>query len=174
MLLVRAAQSADAPSLARIHVSAWQVGYRGIMPNDFLDTLSVSERETMWRQTLERVSGDRTILVAEDDGTVVGFAGGGPALRPPDHGVLELYVLNVDPQHWRNGAGGALLDAFVAWTLGRNARELVLWVAKENAHARAFYEHRGWFWDGAIEDNDALGAHVTEYRYRKTIDRSPL
>ncbi len=48
MLIVRAAQNADAPSLAAIHVAAWQVGYRGVMPNNFLDTLSVSERETMW------------------------------------------------------------------------------------------------------------------------------
>ena len=137
MLLVRAAQRDDAPAIGRVHVSAWRVGYRGIMPDDFLAALLASDRETLWRATFDGLTGDRVILVAEDEGIVVGFAGGGPALRPPERGVFELYVLNVDPPSWQHGVGSALLEAFVSWSVALVARELVLWVVRDNSRARA-------------------------------------
>src|SRR5262245_26888746 len=147
-MFVRLARSGDAPSIGSVHVRAWQVGYRGLAPDAYLDGLSLGERVVMWERELESPAKDRVIFVAEDEGTVVGFGGGGSALRPSEEGVFELYVLNVDPAHWGMGAGGALLTAFAAWSAERGARELVLWVAEGNARARGFYERRGLSWDG--------------------------
>jgi GNAT superfamily N-acetyltransferase len=49
------------------------------------------------------------VLVAEQDGRVVGFAVAGAAKDP--QGAGELYAINVDPDHWGTGAGRALLVA---------------------------------------------------------------
>jgi GNAT superfamily N-acetyltransferase len=168
-MIVRPARSEDAAAIASVHVRAWQVGYRGIAPDAFLDGISLGERVTMWEKTLAELPPDRVILVAEDEGTIVGFAGGGPALRPAQENVEELYALNVAPSHWGMGAGGALLQAFTEWCVARGARELVLWVAERNARARGFYERRGLSSDGALEDADVLGMHVRECRYRKSL-----
>jgi GNAT superfamily N-acetyltransferase len=168
-MIVRVATSGDAAAIALVHVRAWQVGYRGIAPDAYLDGISLGERVTMWETTLASPVADRVIFVAEDAGTVLGFGGGGPALRPPEPSVYELYVLNVEPAQWGMGAGGALLDAFVSWSLSRSASELVLWVAEANARARGFYERRGLSWDGTVEDRDVLGMRVRECRYRKAL-----
>src|SRR5215510_4746121 len=109
MVVVRPARSEDAAAIGSIHVRAWQVGYRGIAPDSYLDALSIGERVTMWDEQLAKLAVDRVVLVAEDGTTIVGFGGGGPALRPPEEGVFELYVLNVDPEEWGMGVGGALL-----------------------------------------------------------------
>ena len=172
MVVVRPARSEDAAAIGSIHVRAWQVGYRGIAPDSYLDALSIGERVTMWEEQLAKLAVDRVVLVAEDGTTIVGFGGGGPALRPPEEGVFELYVLNVDPEEWGMGAGGALLEAFTAWCRKRAARELVLWVAKDNARARGFYERRGLSWDGTIERHDVLGIEFVECRYKKALDKS--
>jgi GNAT superfamily N-acetyltransferase len=83
--------------------------------------------------------------------------------------VFELYVLNIDPPRWSRGVGSALLDAFLLWSVEVKAREVVLWVAKENARARRFYEQR-WFWDGTVEDWNHERVIVAECRYRKSMD----
>jgi len=49
---VRTAVVADAPFIARVHVRSWQVGYRGIMPDEVLDAISLEQREERWRQIL--------------------------------------------------------------------------------------------------------------------------
>jgi GNAT superfamily N-acetyltransferase len=169
MIAVRPARPEDATAIGAVHVRAWQVGYRGMMPDSYLDGLSAAERAAMWERQIPRIPSNQVLLVAEREGAIVGFGGGGPARRPIDEGLLELYLLNVDPQHWSSGAGGALLDAFTVWAAERRARDLVLWVVTDNTRARQFYERRGWAWDGSTDENDVLGVHVRECRYRKSL-----
>jgi RimJ/RimL family protein N-acetyltransferase len=167
-MLVRAARIEDAAAIGSVHVRAWQVGYRGIAPDAYLDHISLGERVTMWEGQLASLAADRVVFVAEDEGAVVGFGGGGPPLHG-EEGALQLYVLNVDPAHWGMGAGGAIVAAFTAWCVARRARELVLWVAEGNARARGFYERRGMTWDGTVEDSDVLGVRIRECRYRRPL-----
>jgi GNAT superfamily N-acetyltransferase len=119
---------------------------------------------------LAKLERNHIVLVAEVDGGVVGFAGGGPARRLPEDGIFELYALNIDPPHWSRGVGSALLDAFCVWSVTVKAREVVLWVAQENARACRFYERRGWAWDGTVEDWNHQEAIVAECRYRKSME----
>ncbi len=48
-LTVRAASSSDARAIAAVHVRAGQVAYRGLLPDELLDRLSVEDREGSWR-----------------------------------------------------------------------------------------------------------------------------
>ena len=57
---------------------AWQHGYRGMMPDDYLDGLRPDDRIEMWRDRLGHDDDLSPVLVAELDGVVAGFA----ALRP--------------------------------------------------------------------------------------------
>jgi hypothetical protein len=74
-ITVREAVQADAQALAQLHVATWQAAYRGILPAELLDGLSVGLREDFW-QGLLAGGGDETTLtlVAEEDAdAVVGF-----------------------------------------------------------------------------------------------------
>lgn len=44
---VRAAASSDVEVIAKIHVMSWQHAYAGILPSDFLVSLSVEPRARM-------------------------------------------------------------------------------------------------------------------------------
>lgn len=89
---------------------------------------------------------DKLVLVAQRDGTVVGYAFAGlegndyMALRGPA-GVL--YDLIVDPEHRRQGIGKMLLDAALAELARRGAPRVVLFTAWENAGAQRLFEREG-------------------------------
>ncbi len=52
MITVRRAAPVDAAAIALVHVRAWQAAYRGLMPDDVLERLSVDERALRWRDIL--------------------------------------------------------------------------------------------------------------------------
>jgi len=43
-MLLRPAQPADAAAVARVHVRSWQVAYRGLLPDEYLDGLQPEDR----------------------------------------------------------------------------------------------------------------------------------
>jgi RimJ/RimL family protein N-acetyltransferase len=169
MSTVRAAQVGDADAMGALHVRAWQVGYADAMPADYLAGLQASERAAMWRRGIE--AGTSQILVATDDaGGVVGFACFG-AEREADHDRAEageLYALNVEPDAWGAGHGGALLAAATDW-LATHWTEAVLWVLDTNERAQRLYAHAGWRDDGARRSEEVLGAVVAEVRFRRSL-----
>jgi len=48
-LEIRTPEAGDADDLGRVHVRAWQAAYSGgLMPEDYLNSLSESERASLW------------------------------------------------------------------------------------------------------------------------------
>ena len=167
-LVVRAAVPADATAMAALHVRAWRAAYAGVMPADFLASLTVEEREAMWRRSVtepELAPAERVILVAADGDQVLGFCAAGHARGDDELGLGELYALNVDPATWGRGAGRALLAAATAW-LDARFRSSILWVLEANPRARRLYERAGWTPDGAARTDDFGGTSVRDCRYR--------
>jgi GNAT superfamily N-acetyltransferase len=168
-LVIRAADGSDATAMGAVHVRAWQSGYRGVMPDAYLDALSAEERAEMWRSILGGHDGS-PVLVAVLDGEVVGFATLG-AERTEDEPSTsgELYAMNLDPDVWGRGIGRALLHRATEELVGLGFPEAVLWVVPENQRARALYESEGWRPDGAVASEEILGVTVTDIRYRKVL-----
>ena len=160
--------------MAALHVRAWRATYAGLIPDEFLAGLKVEDREARWRGSLtapEVAPGERTILVAEDAGGVIGFASAGHARSDDELGMGEVYAINVDPPAWRRGAGRALLAAATSWLDGRFAAS-ILWVVDRNQRARALYEGAGWSVDGAAKIETYAGADVNNVRYRRAASRT--
>ena len=81
----------------------------------------------------------RLYLVAEEGHTVIGYAGmmftGGPQ--------ADVLTLGVDPAHWRQGTGAALLGALVDEARRRGHTEVMLEVRQDNPRARGLYLRHG-------------------------------
>jgi len=151
--------------MGSVHVRAWQAAYVDAMPADYLAGLRADDRAAMWRRGIE--SGRSPILVAtDDDARVVGFACFGEEREQGEIG--ELYALNVDPDAWGQGFGGALLAAATA-RLAEHWSEAVLWVVDTNARAQRLYEQAGWRADGAHRSEEVMGAVVAEVRFRRSL-----
>jgi GNAT superfamily N-acetyltransferase len=170
---VRTAVPADVTAMAALHVRAWRATYIGMLPDAFLAGLKVADREAMWRRSVtepDLAPAERVILVAEAEGTVLGFAAAGHARGDDEFGLGELYAINVDPPAWGRGAGRALLAGATAWLDGRFAVS-ILWVVDRNQRARTLYERAGWSLDSATKFEVYAGTSVNNYRYRRP--RSP-
>jgi ribosomal protein S18 acetylase RimI-like enzyme len=95
-------------------------------------------------EALERAAEPgRFVLVAEEDGTVAGFASGEE--RRHWSGEPELYVgeLAVDPQYEGRGVGRALIDAVTEHAEQLGLVTITLDTGAANTNARAFYKRLG-------------------------------
>jgi GNAT superfamily N-acetyltransferase len=167
-IVTRPAVPDDAAALARIHILAWQVAYRGHMPDEFLDALDLDARVAWWEQQLAAEHPpDTRLLVGVHDGQVAGFALVRSAEDPPGPG--ELQAINTDPDLWGRGVGRALLAAAEEALAGLGYDEAILWVLAANERARRFYELAGWAADGAAKPLEIGDAAVELVRYRKRL-----
>lgn len=163
---IRAPELSDADALGRVHVRAWRAAYGGgLMPDDYLASLSESERADMWRSGLENPPmARRTRLVATADDEVVGFALVGPVGGDDGAERGELYAINVDPDHWGTGVGAALMEAAVSALHANGFSSAELWVHPDNERARSFYARGGWVDDEVERRQQVLGVEVPEAR----------
>jgi ribosomal protein S18 acetylase RimI-like enzyme len=89
---------------------------------------------------------DKTVLVAEDKGNVIGYAYGAVegydymALRGPA-GVLHDVI--VDPEHRGRGVGRLLLDATLEFFRSRGVPRVVLSTAEQNEAAQRLFASMG-------------------------------
>lgn len=166
VLVVREAIPDDAEAIARVHVGTWQSAYRGQIPDEYLDGLSVRERGEVWRRILATSGRDEVNWVAERDGAIVGFAGAGTS-RDSDgrERTGELFAIYVLADHWGAGVGGALMEKAIGW-LRAGYRSATLWVLATNERAQRFYRRWGWTADGATKEDDRGSFVLHEVRYR--------
>lgn len=164
---VRHATRDDARPIAEVHVASWRHAYRGLLPDDYLEKLSVDEREA---QRLDWFADPRPragVLVAEDDaGRVVGFATFEPS-RDDDapEGTGEVPAIYVDPADVGTGIGRELFAETAAALRKAGFTRATLWVLEANASARRFYEKAGWTWDGSVSTHmfDCANEPVVRY-----------
>ena len=166
--LVRQPTEADAEAIGAVHVRAWRAAYSGgLMPDDYLEALSVPERAEMWRNGLSQSAPERVsrFVVENQDGVVVGFAVVGPRGNEDEAVDGELFVIGVDPDSWGTGAGPALHEAALVALRDDGFERAVLWVLLENGRARHFYSSRGWTTNGEERTESVLGVEVPEVQY---------
>lgn len=157
---VRAPSIADAPEIAELHVSTWREAYSHLLPDTFFSEEYVAGRHKMWDYVLSHPTDDVIVRVAESDGRIIGFAWVGPgtgleAEEPPRE--RQLYALYLAATHYGSGAAQELVDE----VLGDGAA--MLWVAKENPRATAFYTRNGFHFDGT-EQIDPYAPDITDAR----------
>lgn len=138
---------------AYVHWKSWQEAYPGLVAQEYLDKLTLQKCEEIafrWPENL---------IVAKDEGRVVGFVGyGNREEEPPELGeVFALYVL---AEYYGTGVGRMLMDAALEQLKGYP--QVCLWTLKENCRAIRFYRKCGFVPDGKEKANPFL--HVTEIR----------
>lgn len=171
---LRLATPADAPTIALVHVEGWRWGYRGMLPSELLDGLSVASREELWQAVLARqATTEGRVWVAERDEQLVGFIATGLARAltpvPEVERVAEILALYQVEATAGTGLGRQLFVHALDDLRSRGFDAVVLWVLDRNARARRFYERAGFREDGAIKDEELEGTMHRELRYRLAL-----
>jgi GNAT superfamily N-acetyltransferase len=167
-MILRTAEPADAMGVARVHVRSWQVGYRHLLPDDYLDRLRPEERAQRYNFAHSDPRQPSTI-VAVQAGVIQGFATTAAAHDPDAPDCGELCALYVDPEQWNVGIGTTLLTAARARLLDLGFRHALLWVLAGNTRAERFYRSDQWVSDGLRRTASVWDVMVDEVRYRRTL-----
>lgn len=167
---IRPMTPADCDRVAEIRIGGWRSAYRGLIPQSYLDALDVARDAERRRGYFSQGDASVLDLVAERDGEIVGWACHGPCrdgeARTED---VELYAIYVDPGRYGTGIGHALLQESVRRCTAAGHPRMLLWVLKDNARARRFYERAGFRADGAEEPFEVEGVEVPEVRYAREL-----
>lgn len=135
MPMIRPAANADIPAMLVLLHQLFT------LETDFVFT---GERQ---RRGLEMLlaAGEAQIMVAEEQGEVVGMATGQLMISTAEGGPSLIVEDLVVAPHWQHqGIGTALLKALAAWGAGRNAGRMQLLADRTNVPALGFYRQKGW------------------------------
>jgi GNAT superfamily N-acetyltransferase len=141
--IIRVAAPADAHGIAAVHVASWRTTYRGIVPQAYLDGLSVDARALTWQRQLGNAADHTCTYIVEDDGErIIGFAGGGPPRDGNPAYAGELYAIYLLRECQRQGIGRRLVRAVAERLAHEGMRSMLVWVLEDNP-SRRFYEALG-------------------------------
>lgn len=141
---IRAAQTADAGSIARVHNDSRRTTYVGIMPANHLANLSDETWEARWEEYLTPGQFASTTFIAETTGgEIIGFTSGGPERLGDPTFLGEIYAIYLLQDHQRRGVGKRLFAAMVQQLRYDGFASMLLWVLEDNFPARRFYESLG-------------------------------
>lgn len=167
-LTIQDADPADAFAVASVHVRSWQVAYRNLLPDAYLDSLRPEDRAVKY-DFGSTTEGKPHTLVAIKKDLIVGFVTTTASRDPELQEWGELAALYVDPDLWGLGIGTALIASARSRLLHSGFKDVYLWVLQGNARAEQFYRADGWIRDGNKRTEVVWGITVDEVRYLRHL-----
>ena len=137
---VRLATPDDVPAIVRVCSAGWRDTYADLHSAEYREDVIARfyTPERILTETRPTETWDGW-LVSELGGEVMGAAGGGPT----GPGTWEVFVLYLDPEKRRLGAGRALLAAMTAQAQAHGADTQWVSVAQDNHKGLPFYGAMG-------------------------------
>jgi len=132
--LVRPAGPADIPAITRIYAQAVRFGTASF-------EIDPPDEAEMTRRQRALLDNGYPYLVAESDGTVLGYAYAGPYRTRPAYRFSVENSIYVSTDAHRRGVGRALLDRLIAEAETRGYRQMIA-VIGDSAQAASIGLHR--------------------------------
>jgi len=156
---IRNCEFNDIPDIAHIHVLSWKDTYRGLVPQDYLDGLSIEAREKGWESIFrDETSEDSNVLMAYVNNLPAGFISFGQARDATMKGRGEIYAIYLLKEFWSKGIGFLLFERARETLLKEGFSECYLWVLDTNKNAIDSYSRWGGTLDGALSKNENIGS----------------
>ncbi|MBL0847965.1 MULTISPECIES: GNAT family N-acetyltransferase [Mammaliicoccus] len=161
-MIIRNKKESDIESIAKVHYESWVTTYKGIVPDSYLDSLSLEsyiEKHHMF---------NAPCIVAEVDGKVVGFL---MYSKDKDEDTSnkcgEIMVIYLLQEYQHKGIGTLLMNE-AEKRMKSEFDQLSLWVLEDNIPTVKFYEKMGFEKDGKYELEE-IGNVLRETRMIKNI-----
>ena len=156
--MIRKANLDDAENIAQILVHSWQVNFKNIVPEEYLNQMSVHKITKGVKKSLEV----NNLFVYENDDMIVAFVGcGSNRLQEHPEYEAELHAIHVLPDQKGKGIGKDLFEIVKVTLIEQSYANMILSVFEDNP-ATKFYEKLG---------GKFLDTRTVEYGGKQSIER---
>ena len=142
-IIIRSATINDAEKIAKIKLEGWQTAYRGIIDDNFLNSMDLNEEI---KRRKDNIQNGVEIIVAELDNNIVGFCMYRDYTKNQENypnSDCEISSLYVKSSLKRKGIGTKLMQHVLKKLKKQGKTNMILGCLKENYPSRAFYEKMG-------------------------------
>lgn len=154
--MIRKAIIEDAFDIAKISKDSWQITYKGIMPDEFLNSLEILK---IAKQKEELLKNPEINTYVYEENEILGFVTFSESEENKNIG--EIYAIYLKPNKKRMGIGSKLFNYAKGVLKEKGYKQMIIWCAKENKPSIKFYEKMG----GKIikeKNNNYLGINIVE------------
>ena len=141
MLQIRKATLNDAEQIAKVHVAAWKMIYKGFLSESFLENVTPESRYILWRNNIN--DPNKIVLVLENNAEIIGFIVG-DSVKQREYARYDgnLTALYFKEGEQRKGYGKQLLCALLTEFSKLGYRNCIVKVLKES-NCKYLYEKLG-------------------------------
>ena len=159
MIIRHITENDDYAAVSDIYEQSWRYAYKGIIPQDYLDSIPHGR----WLSGINAKG--RTDIGAFEGGRIVGTASFCTSrwdIFPESGEIVSIYLL---PEYTGKGIGAQLFEKCVEGLGWEGFRSIILWVLEDNVRARLFYEKYGFTATGEVMENNIGGRELREVMY---------
>ncbi len=161
---IRDAEKHELTKLAEIYWAAWKHAFsRHFLPKN-LARVSVGDFEDRWHVFFAEE--DVSSFVYERNSVPLGFV----TCRVHNGEPAEIVSMMVSPACIRTGIGSKLMEKALSYLFEYRCQTAILWVVKENSHARRFYEKFGFSPSEEQRFIQRYGIELCQLRYERQLD----
>jgi GNAT superfamily N-acetyltransferase len=156
---IRSAVPGDEVGIAKVHVQSWLETYTGLIPDSYLQALSVEAKIEQWKAGIaitREANPEKQLFVAEKNGSIVGFSSLGKSRGKIPGYSAEIYAIYVLKELHGQGIGMRLMEDSFQWVREHGMNSVALWVLDQNPTIE-FYHGMGFQTLGQSEEIDFSG-----------------
>lgn len=159
--LIRKATLDDANDMAYIHTITWKTSYRGLVPDWYLDSLSVEESIKKTKEKFEMCSVARYVGVLDEKIIAILVIQKCYDEDKPESGEIgALYVL---PEYQSSGYGKQLMSFAITELKNQGFNNIIVWTLKDSVQSNTFYQNCGFKLEGAVRNINIINSTAVRY-----------
>lgn len=161
-ITIEKASIKDAYTLADLKISIWQTVYKNILPDEYLDNLSVEERENKYHKEL---SNDHCtdIYLLKSSQNIIGTLKIKYYTDEKNNCCASIEDLYILPQYHTKGFGGYALKYTVNEAMIHDCRFLTAWIIESNTTVRNMAIKYGFIETNNIRIHAKTGIELIKY-----------
>ena len=140
-IVYRKANIKDSLAIAKVHVESWQKSFAGIVPQEFLDNLTIEKREVAFRQRFDDEN-YKMFVAKTAQNEIVGFADFGKAREDGFGFEAELYAIYLLSEFQGKGIGENLFRLCQKEMISGGVNSMYLMALAVSPY-KSFYEKMG-------------------------------
>ncbi len=140
---IRKAVIADSSGIAKVHVAAWHETYKGLICDEYLNSISCDEKTEKWKKIIQDdMQTERVHVIENESKDIVGFAFYGINNEKEYEYDADLHAMYILKAYQNRGYGSKLIKIAVKELVDLGCNSLIIWALKDNVYCR-FYEKIG-------------------------------